>query len=60
MQIDPIDEKGILLNLIKMNDDASRVRVERFANEMAEINPSAGAKLVKQLAENGIEFRLSE
>lgn len=60
MQIDPIDEKGILLNLIKMNDDASRVRVERFANEMAEINPSAGAKLVKQLAENGIELRLSE
>ena len=60
MQIDPMDEKGILLNLIKMNDDASRVRVERFANEMAEINPSAGAKLVKQLAENGIELRFSE
>ena len=60
MQIDPMDEKGILLNLIKMNDDVSRVRVERFANEMAEINPSAGAKLVKQLAENGIELRFSE
>lgn len=60
MQIDPIDEKGILLNLIKMNDDASQVRVGRFASEMAKINPSAGAKLVEQLAENGIEYRLSE
>ena len=60
MQIDPIDEKGILLNLIKMNDEVSRVRVERFANEMAKISPNAGVKLVKQLAENGIEYRLSE
>ena len=60
MQIDPIDEQGILVNLIKMDDAASQVRVKRFANEMARIDPSAGERLVKRLAENGVEFTLSE
>ena len=60
MQIDPIDEQGILVNLIKMDDETSQVRVKRFANEMARLNPTAGARLVQRLAENGIEFTLSE
>ena len=60
MQIDPIDEQGILVNLIKMDDAASQVRIKRFANEMARIDPSAGERLVERLAENGLEFTLSE
>ncbi len=60
MQIDPIDEKGILVNLIEFNDENSRVRVERFAKEMAQMNPDAGITLVDRLAKIGIEFRLSE
>ena len=60
MQIDPIDEQGILVNLMKMNDEGSQVRIKRFANEMARLNPSAGARLVERLAENGIDFTLSD
>jgi hypothetical protein len=46
--------------LIKFNDENSRVRVERFAKEMAQMNPDAGITLVHRLAKVGIEFRLSE
>ena len=60
MQIDPMDERGILVNLISLNDENSRIRLQRFANEMARINPDAGVKLAKHLAKIGIDFQFSE
>ncbi len=54
MQIDPEDSRNILANCLIENDDISRIRLQRFAIEMCERNPSTRNKLVKQLTDNGI------
>ena len=55
MQIDPIDSRSILTNLLIENDDFSRVRLRRFAREMCEINPSSKQKLAEILEEHAID-----
>ena len=55
MQIDPIDSRSILTNLLIENDDFSRVRLRRFAREMCEINPSSKQKLAEILEKHAID-----
>ena len=55
MQIDPKDSRNILTNCLIENDEVSKIRLQRFAIEMCEQNPTIRNKLVKQLTDNGIE-----
>lgn len=55
MQIDPEDSRNILTNCLIENDEVSKIRLQRFAIEMCEHNPTIRNELIKELTDNGIE-----